>query len=54
MDLGGSARQIGLYETANGLPSGMWAIVIAFLAALLMFPIRALWQRLVGSDRPHA
>jgi len=54
VDLGASARQIGLFETANGLPSGIWAIVVAFLAALLMFPIRAFWRRLVGGDRPRA
>ncbi len=54
VDLGASARQIGRFETANGLPSEIWAIVVAFLVALLMFPIRALRRRLVGSDRPHA
>lgn len=48
IDLGASARQVGLFETANGVPHGIAAIVIAFGAALLLLPARAVWRALTG------
>ena len=36
--------QIGLFETANGLPHGPAAIALAVVAAILIYPI----TRLVG------
>lgn len=36
--------QIGLFETANGLPHGPAEIALAFVAAILIYPI----TRLVG------
>ena len=51
IDLGASARQIGLFETANGVPHGIAAIAVAFGAALLLLPARALWRRFTGHDR---
>ena len=36
---GGFLGQIGLFETANGLPHGATAIVGAFLVALVIYPI---------------
>ena len=36
--------QIGLFETANGLPHGPAAIALAIVAAILIYPI----TRLVG------
>lgn len=48
VDLGASARQVGLFETANGVPHGLGAIVIAFGAALLLVPVRTLWQAVRG------
>jgi len=43
-----------LFETANGMPHGIAAIVVAFGAALLLLPARAIWQALTrrGNDRP--
>jgi len=40
IDLGASARQIGLFESANGVPHGMAAIVVAFGAAVLLHFLR--------------
>lgn len=48
IDLGASARQIGLFETANGMPHGLAAILVAFGAALLLLPARAIWRALSG------
>jgi hypothetical protein len=36
---GGFLGQIGLFETANGLPHGATAIVGAFVVALVIYPI---------------
>jgi hypothetical protein len=36
---GGFLGQIGLFETANGLPHGAAAILGAFLVALVIYPI---------------
>ncbi len=51
IDLGASARQIGLFESANGVPHGITAIAIAFIAALMLFPVRAIWRALTSRDR---
>jgi hypothetical protein len=40
-DLGSTARQIGLFETANGWPYGVLSILVALGAALLWLPLRA-------------
>jgi hypothetical protein len=48
IDLGASARQIGLMETSSGAQYGLGAIAVALLAAVLIRPIsRALraWFR---------
>jgi hypothetical protein len=39
--------QVGLFETANGLPHGPAAIALAIVAAILIYPI----TRLVGMLR---
>lgn len=48
IDLGASARQIGLFESANGVPHGIAAIAVAFGAALILLPARAIWRALTG------
>jgi hypothetical protein len=53
IDMGDTARQIGLFESANGIPHGIVEIVIAILLALAIFPLRAAWRWLRGTgDRP--
>ena len=44
---GGFLGQVGLFETANGLPHGPVAIALAIVAAILIYPI----ARLVGMLR---
>ena len=44
LDASGTAGGIGLFETANGLPHGLFGILVALGAALLLVPIRALWR----------
>jgi len=44
---GGFLRQIGLFETANGLPHGPGAVALAIVAAVLIYPI----ARVVGMIR---
>ena len=39
---GGSIGQIGLFETANGLPHGPMAIVFAIAVALVVIPLTRL------------
>ena len=39
---GGFVRQIGLYETGNGLPVGPLEIALAILAAVLIYPVMRL------------
>ena len=39
VDLGASARQIGLMETSSGAQYGIGAIVLALLAAILITPV---------------
>jgi len=36
---GSFVDQVGLFETANGLPHGPTAIVLAIVAALVIYPI---------------
>ena len=36
---GGFVRQIGLFQTGNGMPVGPVEIVLAFLAAVLIYPV---------------
>ena len=31
--------QLGLFETANGMPHGLGAIALAIVAAILIYPI---------------
>lgn len=35
----GFARQLGLFETANGMPHGPVAILLAVLMAILVLPV---------------
>lgn len=42
MGSNGFLGQIGLFETANGLPVGPLAIVLAFVLALVVYPISRL------------
>jgi len=44
-DAGATARQIGLFETANGLPSGVLAVIVAFVLAAITYPIYRLRRR---------
>ena len=39
---GGFAGQVGLFETANGLPHGPAAIALAIVAAILIYPVTRL------------
>jgi hypothetical protein len=39
---GGFLGQLGLFETANGLPSGPMAIVLAIAAAVVIYPVMRL------------
>ena len=36
---GGFISQVGLFETANGLPHGPAAIALAMAAALVIYPV---------------
>ena len=36
---GGFLGQVGLFETANGMPHGLGAIALAIVAAILIYPI---------------
>ena len=36
---GGFLGQVGLFETANGMPHGLGAIAVAIVAAILIYPI---------------
>jgi hypothetical protein len=44
---GGFLGQVGLFESANGLPHGPAAVALAIVAAVLIYPI----TRLVGMLR---
>ena len=44
-DAGASGRQIGLFETANGMPHGVLAMIVAFLVAAVTYPIYRLRRR---------
>jgi len=52
IDLGATARQVGLFESANGLPHGVLEVVIAIGLALLLVPLRAAWRAFRRSDDP--
>ena len=39
--------QVGLFETGNGLPFGPVEIVLAFVAAVLIYPVTRLVRRLL-------
>ena len=43
---GGFLGQVGLFETANGLPHGPAAIALAIIAAVVVYPITRLVARL--------
>ena len=53
IDLGDTARQVGLFESANGLPHGVPEIVIAIGLALLLLPLRAAWRAMRRGDDPR-
>ncbi len=36
---GGFVGQVGLFETANGLPHGPLAVALAIVAAIVIYPI---------------
>jgi hypothetical protein len=44
-DAGATARQIGLFESANGVPHGIVAMVLAFVLAAIAYPIYRLRRR---------
>lgn len=44
---GGFVGQVGLFETANGLPHGPAAVALAIVAAVLIYPL----TRVVGALR---
>ena len=44
-DAGATVRQIGLFESANGVPHGIVAIVAAFLIAAISYPLYRLRRR---------
>jgi hypothetical protein len=48
---GGFMAQIGLFETGNGLPHGVFALVLALVAAIVVYPISRL-VRSVGRHLP--
>lgn len=43
---GGFVGQVGLFETANGLPHGPGAIVLAIILAVAVYPITRLGRAL--------
>ena len=43
---GGFLGQVGLFETANGMPHGPLAILVAIAAAVVIYPIVRLSRRL--------
>ncbi len=45
---GGFLGQVGLFETANGLPHGPAAIALAIAAALVIYPIMRLVRMVRG------
>ena len=49
LDLGETARQVGLFETGNGLPNGVVEIGLALLAAMILVPLRSFLRS--GSNR---
>jgi hypothetical protein len=53
IDLGDTARQVGLFESANGLPHGVLEIVIAIGLALMLVPLRAVWRAMRHGDDPR-
>jgi hypothetical protein len=44
---GGFLGGIGLFESANGLPHGPGAIVMAIVAALILYPLSRLLRTIV-------
>ena len=44
-DTSASVRQIGLFETANGMPHGAIAMVVAFVLAAVTYPLYRLGRR---------
>jgi hypothetical protein len=50
IDLGATARQIGLFETSIGLQHGFIDILVALGAALMLLPLGAFLRR-NGRDR---
>lgn len=50
---GGFLRQIGLFETANGLPHGSSAMAVAIVLALVVYPVSRL-IRFVARRWPSA
>ena len=50
IDLGATARQIGLFETSIGWQHGFIDILVALGAALMLLPLGAFLRR-IGRDR---
>ena len=44
-DAGATARQVALYESANGVPNGLLAVILAFVIAAISYPLYRLRQR---------
>jgi hypothetical protein len=44
-DAGATARQVGLFESANGVPNGLVAVIAAFVIAAISYPIYRLRRR---------
>lgn len=45
IDLGATARQIGLFETGNGWQHGVIDILVALGAAMMLLPLAAFQRR---------
>jgi hypothetical protein len=43
---GGFLGQVGLFETANGMPHGPLAVIVAIAAAVVIYPLTRLARRL--------
>lgn len=43
---GGFLGQIGLFETANGMPHGPLEIILAIVAAIIVYPMTWLARRI--------
>jgi len=51
IDMGDTARQLGLFETGNGWQHGVIQILIVLLAAFVFVPIRSFLRSSRGARR---